>query len=111
MILSSETITSLQKKYDYLINYESSNPTDPIDPVTYVDSNGDSLLHIAAQRGDLDTVTLLVEAGMDINQKGDMGYTALHYAYNGQHSKTIEFLKLRGAMTEIENEFGKKPGA
>jgi hypothetical protein len=110
MKLSDEAIEKLQKKYDYLINYDSIDPTDPIDPLTYVDSNGDNLMHIAAQLGDLNTITLLVDAGMNINQKGDMDSTALHYAYDGKHSHVVEFLLAHGASTEIENGFGKLPG-
>lgn len=110
MKLSDEAITELQKKYDYLINYDSSDPTDPIDPLTYVDSNGDNLMHIAAQLGDVNTIALLVDAGMNINQKGDMGSTALHYAYEGKHLPAVEFLLTHGASAEIENEFGKRPG-
>lgn len=111
MKLSDEAISELQKKYDYLINYESSDPTAPIDPLTYVDSGGDSLVHIAAQHGDLNTIKLLVEAGIDIDQKGDMGFTALHYAYDSKHLGVVDFLLARGASPDIENEFGKVPVA
>ena len=111
MKLNNETIAALQKKYDYLINYETSDPTDPIDPVTYVDSNGDSLMHIAAQLGDVDTMALLLDAGVDINQQGDMGSTALHYAYDNQHANVVEFLLAHGASAKMENEFGKLHGS
>jgi ankyrin repeat protein len=110
MKLNDEAIAELQKKYDYLINYDSSDPTDPIDPLTYVDSNGDNLMHIATQLEDVDTIILLAGAGMNINQKGDMGFTALHYAYAGKHARVVELLLAHGASTEIENEFGKLPG-
>ncbi|MFJ2988660.1 ankyrin repeat domain-containing protein [Collimonas sp. NPDC087041] len=110
MTLNDEAIEELQKKYDYLINYDSSDSSDPIGPLTYVDSNGDNLMHIAAQLGDVETIILLADAGMNINQKGDMGSTALHYAYDGKHSRVVESLLARGASTEIKNEFGRLPG-
>lgn len=110
MKLSDHAIKELQLKYDYLINYESSDPTDPIDPLTYVDSNGDNLMHIAAQIGDLATIVLLVETGMDVNQTGDMGSTPLHYAYDGKHQPAIEFLLANGASTNVRNDFGILPG-
>ncbi len=110
MKLSEQAIKELQQKYDYLINYESSDPTDPIDPLTYVDSNGDNLMHIAAQLGDVETIALLVEAGMDVNRTGDMGLTALHYAYDGKHQAVIDFLLAHGASTKIKNDFGYFPG-
>ena len=107
--LSIEAIAELQHKYDYLINYESSDPTTPIDPLTYIDSGGDNLMHIAAQLGDVNTIKLLVQAGMDLNQKGDMGFTALHYAYDSKHFSTVDFLLKNGASADIKNEFGRLP--
>lgn len=111
MKLSDETVKELQNKYDYLINYESCDPTAPIDPITYVDSGGDNLVHIAAQVGDINTIKLLLAAGVDVNKKGDMGFTALHYAYDSKHMDVVTFLLSVGASAEIENEFGKTPPA
>lgn len=108
--LDSEAVAELQAKYDYLINYESSDPNEPIDPLTYVDSNGDSLLHIAAQLGDVRTILLLLNAGLDVNQAGDMGLTPLHCAYQGNHSSAVDYLLSHGASPGIRSEFGKLPG-
>jgi ankyrin repeat protein len=108
--LSREAVLQLQKKYHYLINYESDDPAEPIDPLTYVDSSGDSLLHIAAQLGDIDTFAVLIAAGVDINQMGDMGYTALHYAHNSKNLDLVEFLLTCGASIEIANDFGRYAG-
>jgi ankyrin repeat protein len=110
MSLSSEATAEIQKRYFYLANYSSDDPTDPIDPLTYIDSNGDSLLHIAAQNGDVKTIEQLLDAGASIDQAGDMKSTALHYAYDGKHLETIQLLLRRGASTELRNLFGKKPG-
>lgn len=44
--LTSTEIFELQKRYSYLVNYQAVNPIGPIDPITYKDSDGDSLLHI-----------------------------------------------------------------
>lgn len=109
--LSAEAVARIQKKYDYLINYSSSDPNEPIDPISYVDSNGDNLMHIAAQLGDVDTISLLVDAGMDVNLQGDMGSTALHSAYDAGHREAVDFLLAHGASATIENDFGKLPGA
>jgi len=106
MKLTEAEIQELQAKYGYLTNYEAEDPDAPIDPLTYVDSNGDALLHLAAQRGDMRTVELLLRAGLDVNQIGDMGNTALHYA------KTEEMARLllsHGASTNVRNEFGQRP--
>jgi ankyrin repeat protein len=108
--LDAEITAEIQQKYFYLTNYESDDPTDAIDPLTYVDSNGDSLLHIAAQNGDATTIGLLLDAGLDVNQLGDMYSTPLHYAHQGGHQQAIELLLSRGAATDICNAFGKVPG-
>lgn len=106
MKISEAEIDELRKKYHYLVNYESDDPGAPIDPVTYVDSNGDTLLHIASQNGDLRTIEVLLKAGMNVNQIGDMGSTPLHYAENDD---VANFLLAHGASKSISNEFGELP--
>jgi ankyrin repeat protein len=106
MTLTAEDIQALQTKYSYLTNYEDEDFDAPIDPLTYVDSNGDTLLHLAAQIGDFRTIQLLVGAGVDVNKLGDMGNTALHYTQSGEIAR---FLIEKGASTKISNEFGKLP--
>ena len=109
MNLSEAEISELQKKYHYLVNYESDDPDSPIDPLTYVDSNGDSLFHIAAQLGDFRTVEMLLDAGFDVNQTGDMGCTALHYAKMKKQEGVVNLLLAHGASTSIRNDFGQLP--
>jgi ankyrin repeat protein len=104
--LDDTEIREIQQKYSHLINYESDDIDFPISPARYVDSNGDHLLHIAARIGDLRTVDLLINAGMDVNLVGDMGCTALHYAKLKKHPEVAEFLISNGAITGIRNEFG-----
>ena len=118
MKLSEAEIRYLQERYKHLMNYQSDHTYDPIDPLTYVNPEGDTLLHIAAYRGDLKSVELLVKAGMDVNQPGDMGYTALHYAYKKNKTEVylieredvIKFLLEHGASPDIRSEFGTLPG-
>ena len=108
MKLTEAEVQELQAKYSYLTNYQAEDPDAPIDPLTYVDSNGDALLHIAAQQGDQRTVELLLRAGVDVNLVGDMGNTALHYA---QTEAVASLLLTHGASAEICNEFGQRPGS
>ena len=106
MTLTKIEVQELQAKYSYLTNYEADEPDAPINPLTYVDSNGDALLHLAAQQGDTDTVGLLLRAGINVNQIGDMGNTALHYA---QTQEMARLILSHGASVEIYNEFGNRP--
>lgn len=106
MKLDEKEIRELQDKYRDLLNYDVDDPAAPIGPLTYVDSNGDALIHIAAQRGDRRTIELLLKAGVDVNQIGDMGNTALHYA---QADEIARLLLAHGASVDVVNEFGKRP--
>ncbi len=93
--------------YSYhLINYYDDDPLAPIDPLTYVSSDGDSCLHIAAWVGDLRAVELLVKAGMDVNRLGDMEMTPLHCAGTPE---VAQFLLSHGADTNLVNLFGTSP--
>ena len=110
MNLKESEIAEIQKRYYYLTNYEKDDPGAPIDPATYVDSNGDRLLHIASAAGDIRTVELLINAGVDIDVLGDMDNTALHYARRKGHDDVARFLIDHGASSSIENRFGKLAG-
>src|SRR4029453_4613609 len=97
MRLTPEQIASLQRAYSDLINYEDKGPTAAIDPATYRAPDGDRLIHIAALRGGIETVELLLGAGEDINAIGDMGDTPAHYAAMGEHRQLFDLLLSRGA--------------
>lgn len=107
MKLNPSEIAELQQRYSYLTNYaEGSSPDDPIEPLSYVDSNGDSLLHIAVQNNDLRSVELLLRAELPVNGLGDLGNTPLHYAAS---KEMIDLLVGAGAAQDVRNEFGKLP--
>lgn len=107
--LTPQEVSELQERYRYLTNYQSGDPNAPIDPLTYIDSNGDGLIHIAAQVGDVRSVELLLRAGIDVNQLGDMGCTALHYAKMSNKEAVCRLLLSNGAAMDILNDFGKRP--
>ncbi|MEU6587028.1 ankyrin repeat domain-containing protein [Nocardia sp. NPDC046763] len=109
MELTDDEIQKIQSKYKDLTNYQADDIFAPIDPMTYRESGGDGLLHIAADRGDLETIQLMLRAGADINQLGDMGLTPLHYAYLHHQQTVVDFLIENGASLEIRDEFGKLP--
>ena len=109
MRLNPEQTERLQRAYSYLINFDDDDPSAPIDPATYRQPDGDRLIHIAALRGDLSTVALLLSAGEEINAISDMGLTAAHYAAIGQHREVFDLLMERGADATIADEFGKTP--
>ncbi len=109
MSLTKLEIIELQNKFLDLVNNESDDPDEPINPLTYKSAFDDNCLHIAALRADLDSIKLLIKGGLNINKQGDMGNTALHYAQMSKDSEIFDFLLSCGAELEIENDFGKKP--
>lgn len=107
--LSESEMNELERAFEDLLNYESDDPTDKIDPITYKEPSGDTCLHIAAHRGDYRSVELLLKSGLDVNRKGEMGCTALHYAKMKGNKDIIKLLLSHGASTTIKNEFGELP--
>jgi len=105
-LLSELELEELRREFKDVLNYDADDVCDPIDPLTYVAPDGDTCLHIAAHRGSLRAVQLLVKAGLNPDRQGDMGHTALHYASTPE---VVEFLLGCGASTTIKNEFGKSP--
>ena len=106
MKLSIDEMAELNEEFKDLINYESKDPCEAVNPLTYITPDGDTCLHVAALRGNLRAVELLIKAGLDVNQQGDMDYTPLHYA---KTKSVIDCLLKNGASTSIVNEFGRKP--
>lgn len=104
--LSHDELTELRNAFSDLLNYNADDPCSAISPLTYRHPDGDTCLHIASHRGNFRAVQLLVKAGLDINQAGDMGYTPLHYAST---QEIVDFLLAHGARADIENHFGNAP--
>ena len=107
--LTNTELKELTLIFSDLINYDSDDPTAPINPLTYRDSGGDSCIHIAAHQGNRRAVELLLKAGIDVNLLGDMGCTPLHYASMKGHKDIIQLLMKHGAATNIKNDFGDLP--
>ncbi len=61
-------------------------------------STGDTLLHIAIQEADFETVKrLIVEYGANVNLKNNSEYTPLHYACNSGNAALVDILLSHGA--------------
>lgn len=74
-----------------LLNYDAEDPLQPVAPLSYLTPEGDSCLHVAAGRGDLQAVRVLVDAGLNANLRGDLGNTPLHYARKTAHDEVVNF--------------------
>jgi len=107
MSITENELLELKELFKDLLNYETDDPCDPIDPITYIAPDEDNCLHIAAWRDDLKSIQLLIEAGRDVNKTGDMGETPLHIATRKNNNSIIQALLQAGARTDIISEFGK----
>ncbi len=107
--MRSDQVLFLQERYADLVNYDCEDVDLPIDPMTYTSADGDSLIHIAAFRGDMASVELLLDAGINPNMVGDMGCTPLHYAAMIRDRDIADLLIRRGARVDAINEFGEIP--
>jgi ankyrin repeat protein len=73
--------------------------------VTFDDLNatnalGDNALHCVCVWGDIDAARVLIEAGININQKGEHGFTPLAAAENCGHVGVADLLRSLGAVRE-----------
>ena len=63
----------------------------------------------AAREGDLESAKLLLDAGADVNQTTEYGWTPLLTATNNRHYKLGALLLDRGADVNIANKGGWTP--
>lgn len=105
--MSDEEQAYLSTAFSDVLNYQAADVTDPVDPLTYRTPEGDSCLHIAASRGDVRAVDILLRNGLDANMRGDMGNTPLHYACRNGHLDICKLLVASGASELIQNDFGR----
>ena len=73
----------------------------PIDIIK--NEKGDSLVAIAAMKGDSKMLSLLLSKGHNPNTKNVDGNTPLHYACDGKHMKCVDMLIQYDVKEDIEN--------
>jgi len=80
-----------------------------IEPAPDKQWGGLTALHFAVREGDLDTVKALVEAGADVNQVSEFGWSPLLTARQNRFYRIGEYLLEKGANPNIANEGGWNP--
>jgi ankyrin repeat protein len=67
-------------------------------------SDGDNALHCVVRWGDLAAAKALIDAGIDVNKAGDLGYTPLHVACSQGHAEMVRLLTNSGADVFVLSE-------
>ena len=66
-------------------------------PSNATNALGDNALHCVCVWGDLEAARILIEGGININQKGEHGFTPLAVAEDFGHAGIAELLRSLGA--------------
>ena len=75
---------------------------------------GSTVVHYAADSGSPGILSLLIEAGVNVNVANDGGYTPLHWAARGDFCRareSVELLLKAGAAVNVRSETGSTPFA
>lgn len=79
------------------------------DTVSARDKDGQTILHIAVSKSDLDIVKLLLMYGADPNAKDQNGETPLHYAARQSRAVIVDELIEHGADVNLRSSKGMSP--
>ena len=83
-----------------------------LNDINDTNSFGDNALHCVCVWGDLNAAKLLVENGINIEQKGEGGFTPLKVASDFGHNEIVEYLISKGANRKsLDAEFQFDPEA
>ena len=83
-----------------------------LNDINDINSFGDNALHCVCVWGDVEAAKLLVENGINIEQKGEGGFTPLKVADDFGHKEIVKYLISKGANTKaLDAEFEFDPNA
>ncbi|PAW76307.1 MAG: hypothetical protein B9S32_15785 [Verrucomicrobia bacterium Tous-C9LFEB] len=78
----------------------------PLHPNAQSTPFGETPLHVVAIWGHADAIRILLDAGADIDARGEFDFTPLHEAIGQGHWDAVRLLISRGASLTIKNEWG-----
>lgn len=102
---TNEKLNEVIKKYRHYPNFLGIDILD----VNQRGSIDDTMLHIAAWKGELADMEILIGAGANANARGDLGNTPLHNAAMKGQLEGVRILLQHGANPNLTNEFDQTP--
>ncbi|RYD30528.1 MAG: ankyrin repeat domain-containing protein [Verrucomicrobiaceae bacterium] len=96
---------------EYLWKMEDQPGFGNLAPVTVfsVSFLGDTPLHVAVRRGDIEIVAEMLEAGADIDAIGQDGFSALHFAVMFDDVPIVLLLLENGASISTMSDWDESP--
>ena len=91
----------------YFFLWENSNRKPTGHPDHPYESTGDALIHHLARFGPLDDLDLLILSGADVNLRGDVEFTPLHWAVITKNMPALRLLLRAGANPSVPDMFGR----
>ncbi|XP_065184808.1 E3 ubiquitin-protein ligase HACE1-like [Sycon ciliatum] len=86
-----------------------SSPSCTFNPNMHLSRSGDSLLHIAANAGAIEVLTVMLKRGADVNSRDKNRNTALHLTARGNHQRCFGRLLEFGADINASDKRGLTP--
>jgi uncharacterized protein len=80
-----------------------------VDAVGQRNALGDTPLHVVVSWGDARSAKALINAGADVNSKGEFGNTPLHQAVLFGDAEMVKLLIGHGASSSLQNDDGRTP--
>ena len=105
------------ENYEQEIKVDPEQETGTVSDIDMRDKEGNTPLHLACDKGDLEEVKNLIEKGADVNaQNNPMNFedgwgesTPLHVACSGVNIEIVDFLLKNGAEVNVGDESGDTP--
>jgi ankyrin repeat protein len=98
-----KNIEALLKKYQDQVHFEEII----LKSFDQFGISEDSPFHLACLWGEVDD--MMIAAGVDVNHKGDIGDTPLHYAVRNQREAVVLALLKAGAKCNLKNDYEDTP--
>ncbi len=74
--------------------------------VNLADTDGNTFLHWASEKGRLEAVRFLVQHGSEVNAQNNTQETALHQSARHGHTKIVQYLVSAGCKPSVWNNQG-----